>query len=43
MDNANLDALVYPSWDYPPRLIGDLNSRTATTAPASLRRPGFRR
>jgi len=21
MDNAKLDALVYPSWDYPPRLI----------------------
>ena len=26
MDAAKLDALVYPSWNYPPRLIGDLNT-----------------
>ena len=26
MDAARLDALVYPSWNNPPRLIGDLNS-----------------
>jgi amidase len=26
MDAAQLDALVYPSWNNPPRLIGDLNS-----------------
>jgi Asp-tRNA(Asn)/Glu-tRNA(Gln) amidotransferase A subunit family amidase len=26
MDAANLDALVYPTWSNPPRLIGDLNS-----------------
>jgi amidase len=26
MDNAKLDALVYPSWNNPPRLIGDLNT-----------------
>lgn len=26
MDAAKLDALVYPSWNNPPRLIGDLNS-----------------
>jgi len=26
MDTARLDALVYPSWNNPPRLIGDLNS-----------------
>ena len=26
MDNARLDALVYPSWNNPPRLIGDLNT-----------------
>jgi amidase len=26
MDDARLDALVYPTWNNPPRLIGDLNS-----------------
>ena len=26
MDSAQLDALVYPTWSNPPRLIGDLNT-----------------
>jgi amidase len=26
MDDAHLDALVYPTWSNPPRLIGDLNT-----------------
>src|SRR2546423_9670739 len=26
MDKLKLDALVYPTWTNPPRLIGDLNS-----------------
>ena len=26
MDTAHLDALVYPTWSNPPRLIGDLNT-----------------
>jgi amidase len=26
MDDAQLDALVYPTWSNPPRLIGDLNT-----------------
>ena len=26
MDSAGLDALVYPTWSNPPRLIGDLNT-----------------
>jgi amidase len=26
MDNEKLDALVYPTWSNPPRLIGDLNT-----------------
>jgi Asp-tRNA(Asn)/Glu-tRNA(Gln) amidotransferase A subunit family amidase len=26
MDAENLDALVYPTWSNPPRLIGDLNT-----------------
>jgi Asp-tRNA(Asn)/Glu-tRNA(Gln) amidotransferase A subunit family amidase len=27
MDAAQVDALIYPTWSYPPRLIGDLNTR----------------
>jgi hypothetical protein len=41
--NAKLDLLVYPSWDYPPRLIGDLNTPHGNNSPAFLRRSGFRR
>jgi amidase len=26
MDDLGLDAFVYPTWSYPPRLIGDLNT-----------------
>jgi Asp-tRNA(Asn)/Glu-tRNA(Gln) amidotransferase A subunit family amidase len=26
MDDGHLDALVYPTWNNPPRLIGDLNT-----------------
>ena len=26
MDEGKLDALVYPTWSNPPRLIGDLNT-----------------
>jgi Asp-tRNA(Asn)/Glu-tRNA(Gln) amidotransferase A subunit family amidase len=26
MDEMKLDAFVYPTWSYPPRLIGDLNT-----------------
>ena len=26
MDEQKLDALVYPTWSHPPRLIGDLKS-----------------
>lgn len=26
MDDARVDALIYPTWSNPPRLIGDLNS-----------------
>ena len=26
MDGSRLDVLVYPTWNNPPRLIGDLNS-----------------
>jgi len=26
MDSLHLDALIYPTWSNPPRLIGDLNT-----------------
>ncbi|MEJ2679394.1 MAG: amidase family protein, partial [Gemmatimonadota bacterium] len=26
MDDQRLDALIYPTWNNPPRLIGDLNT-----------------
>ena len=39
MDALKLDAFVYPTWSNPPRLIGDLTRRTATTASSSRRRP----
>jgi Asp-tRNA(Asn)/Glu-tRNA(Gln) amidotransferase A subunit family amidase len=26
MDGGRLDALIYPTWSNPPRLIGDLNT-----------------
>jgi Asp-tRNA(Asn)/Glu-tRNA(Gln) amidotransferase A subunit family amidase len=26
MDDQHLDALIYPTWSNPPRLIGDLNT-----------------
>ena len=26
MDDQQLDALIYPTWSNPPRLIGDLNT-----------------
>ena len=41
MDSLKLDALVYPTWSNPPRLIGDLNTPPATTASSSRRRTGF--
>ncbi|WP_339925685.1 amidase family protein [uncultured Cyclobacterium sp.] len=32
MDSLNLDALIYPSFTYPPRLIGDLNGPRGDTS-----------
>jgi Asp-tRNA(Asn)/Glu-tRNA(Gln) amidotransferase A subunit family amidase len=43
MDDARLDALVYPTWAFPPRLIGDLNTPQALRARAWRPRPAFRR
>jgi len=33
MDSKNVDALVYPSWNNPPRLIGDLESPHGNNSP----------
>jgi amidase len=35
MDDARLDALVHPTWNNPPRLIGDLNTPHGNNSPAS--------
>src|SRR5215471_1406777 len=36
LDEARLDALVYPSWNNPPRLIGDLNTPHGNNSPADF-------
>jgi Asp-tRNA(Asn)/Glu-tRNA(Gln) amidotransferase A subunit family amidase len=41
MDDARLDALVYPSWNNPPRLIGDLNSPHGNNSPSLAPPTGF--
>jgi len=41
MDDARLDALVYPSWNNPPRLIGDLNSPHGNNSPRLSPPTGF--
>jgi amidase len=41
MDDARLDALVYPSWNNPPRLIGDLNTPHGNTNPRISPPTGF--
>ena len=41
MDAAKLDALVYPSWDYPPRLVGDLNTPHGNNSPRISPPTGF--
>lgn len=33
MEEARLDALVYPTWNNPPRLIGDLNTPHGNNSP----------
>jgi hypothetical protein len=39
-DNA-LDALVYPTWGFPPRLIGDLNTPHGNNSPRLSPPTGF--
>jgi Asp-tRNA(Asn)/Glu-tRNA(Gln) amidotransferase A subunit family amidase len=41
MDDARLDALVYPSWNNPPRLIGDLNTPHGNNSPRISPPTGF--
>jgi amidase len=41
MDEATLDALVYPTWNNPPRLIGDLNTPHGNNSPLLSPPTGF--
>ncbi|WP_460906154.1 amidase family protein [Spirosoma areae] len=41
MDSTGVDALVYPSFSYPPRLIGDLNTPSGTNNNALAPPTGF--
>ena len=41
MDDANLDALVYPTWAFPPRMIGDLNTPHGNNSPRLSPPTGF--
>jgi Asp-tRNA(Asn)/Glu-tRNA(Gln) amidotransferase A subunit family amidase len=41
MDDGKLDVLVYPSWNYPPRLIGDLNTPHGNNSPRISPPTGF--
>jgi amidase len=41
MDDAKLDAVVYPSWNFPPRLIGDLNTPPGNNSPRVAPPTGF--
>jgi amidase len=41
MDRARLDVLVYPSWNNPPRLIGDLDTPHGNNSPRISPPTGF--
>ena len=41
MDSADVDALVYPTWNNPPRLIGDKNSPHGNNSPLISPHTGF--
>jgi amidase len=41
MDERRLDVLVYPSWNNPPRLIGDLNTPHGNNSPRLAPPTGF--
>ena len=41
MGDNMLDALVYPTWAFPPRLIGDLNTPHGNNSPRLSPPTGF--
>jgi Asp-tRNA(Asn)/Glu-tRNA(Gln) amidotransferase A subunit family amidase len=41
MDDYTLDALVYPTWAFPPRMIGDLNTPHGNNSPRLSPPTGF--
>ncbi len=41
MDDADVSAIVYPTWDNPPRLIGDLNTPAGDNSQTLSPRTGF--
>jgi len=41
MDDHALDALVYPTWSFPPRMIGDLNTPHGNNSPRLSPPTGF--
>lgn len=41
MDEAHVDALIYPTWSNPPRLIGDLNTPHGNNSPFFSPSTGF--
>jgi Asp-tRNA(Asn)/Glu-tRNA(Gln) amidotransferase A subunit family amidase len=41
MDDSTLDALVYPTWAFPPRMIGDLNTPHGNNSPRLSPPTGF--
>jgi len=41
MDDNTLDALVYPTWAFPPRMIGDLNTPHGNNSPRLAPPTGF--
>src|SRR5215472_5877765 len=41
MDDNNLDALAYPTWAWPPRMIGDLNTPHGNNSPRLSPPTGF--
>ena len=41
MDDSRLDALVFPTWAFPPRMIGDLNTPHGNNSPRLSPPTGF--
>jgi len=41
MDDARVDALIYPTWAFPPRMIGDLNTPHGNNSPRLSPPTGF--